>query len=73
MKGNFVTNQVMSHTLPYTLKDTVVAIHRLLRHATFLQMPCSMCVFDLNVFCLSFINEVKVLNDLLLYVQLKRR
>ena len=33
----------------------------------------SMCVYYLNVFCLSFVSETKALYGVLLYVQLKRR
>ena len=36
-------------------------------------MFCSMCVYYLNVFCLSFVSETKALYGVLLYVQLKRR
>ena len=33
----------------------------------------SICVYYLNVFCLSFVSETKALYGVLLYVQLKRR
>ena len=36
-------------------------------------MLCSMCVYYINVFCLSFVSETKPLHGVLLYVQLKRR
>ena len=40
---------------------------------TFPYMLCSMFVYYLNVFCLSFFSETKVLYDVLLYVQLQHR
>ena len=43
------------------------------RHKTFPYMLCSMFVYYLNVFCLSFVSETKILYDVLLYVQLKGR
>ena len=44
----------------------------MLRRKT-ISMLCSMCVYYLNVSCLSFVSETKVLYDVILYVQLKRR
>ena len=36
-------------------------------------MLCSMCVCYLNIFCLLFVSETKVLYDVLFYAQLKHR
>ena len=36
-------------------------------------MLCSMCVYHLHVFCLSFVSETKALCGVLLYIQLKCR
>ena len=44
----------------------------LLQYEIFPYMLCSVCVSYLNVFCLSFVSETKVLFDVFLYVQLKR-
>ena len=51
----------------------ILLFYHMFRHQTFPYMLCSMFVYYLNVFCLSFVSETKVIYDVLLYVQLKGR